>query len=352
MSWDTQAWAAKQRPTHPADKLILIGMSSCSNADHEAYPSIAWLVDWSGYDRKTVIVALQRLAGGLFPLIEDTGRRVGRSAQIKVWRLSAEQKSTGTDLGTVPKVEHSQKRDSTTLSRRQSQKRDTEPVLEPIPISPDKSGEPPLEVKPIAEVKKRATAIPDDWTPPPIAGLTPQAAAYAAQWPTGAYEAHAEAFVNHWQSSGRANGRKLDWHKTWSNWVARDHSTVMRDKKYGIVYAAPAALVDIKPGMSVAAQLEQCPRSAAIRRKLETDMGAAKFASLFGRSAIVIDAKAVRIIAPSEFMASQIERGCGPAIEHHARAVVGAAYQRVKYETGPLMIVCGDDAHGRTAQAA
>jgi hypothetical protein len=70
-------------------------------------------------------------------------------------------------------------------------------------------------------------------------------------------------------------------------------------------------------------------------------MEPAKFGNLFGRSAIVIDAKAVRVIAPNDFFATQIERDCGGAIEHHARAVVGAAFRGVKYEAGPLMIVCG-----------
>lgn len=344
MSWDTQAWAAKQRPTHPADKLILIGLSSCSNVDHEAYPSIAWLVDWSGYDRKTVIVALQRLAGGLFPLIEDTGRRVGRSAQIKVWRLSAEQKSTGTASGTVPKAEPSQKGDSPALSRRQSQKRDTEPVLEPNTLSPDKSGDPPLDAKPPKpERREQAKHIPHDWIAPPIADLTPLAGKLAAQWPAGAYETIAEAFANHWQSESRAVGRKLDWDKTWAKWITTEHTRVMQAKRFGVSYGSPASksVGPISLGTPVADQVLQCPRSAAIRGRLEAELGKAKFTSLFDRSAIVIDAKAVRVVAPNPFVSSCIERECGPAVERHARAVVGAAFRGVKYETGALMIVCG-----------
>lgn len=117
MSWQALAWASKQRPGRASDKLILIALADRHNEDSNiAYPSIAWLCEFSDLNRKTVIASLQRLeAAGL---IADSGQRVGKSKQIKAYSLAIE---------TVPKTEQSQKRDSPEISPRQSQKRDTEP---------------------------------------------------------------------------------------------------------------------------------------------------------------------------------------------------------------------------------
>jgi len=134
MSWETQSWAARQRPGSAAAKLVLLGLASCADANHCAYPSIDWLCEFSDLNRKTVISALQRLESGLLPLVRDTGERRGRTKQVKVYRLSADEGVSAdkdTKNGTVPKTEQSQKRNSTVFSRKESQKRDTEPVREP-----------------------------------------------------------------------------------------------------------------------------------------------------------------------------------------------------------------------------
>lgn len=88
MSWETQSWAAKQRPGSASAKLVLLGLASCADANHCAYPSIDWLCEFGDLNRKTVIAALQRLEDGMFPLIEDTGQRRGRTGQVKVYRLN------------------------------------------------------------------------------------------------------------------------------------------------------------------------------------------------------------------------------------------------------------------------
>jgi hypothetical protein len=56
-------------------------------------------------------------------LIADSGERTGKTLQIKAYRLALE---------TVPKTEQSQKRNSSDFSRKQSQKRDTDTVREPV----------------------------------------------------------------------------------------------------------------------------------------------------------------------------------------------------------------------------
>ncbi|MBO0750452.1 MAG: helix-turn-helix domain-containing protein, partial [Porphyrobacter sp.] len=87
MSWETQSWAAKQRPGSASAKLVLLGLASCADANHDAHPSVQWLCDFSDLNRKTVIAALDRL--GDAGLIADTGDRRGRTGQVKVYRLAA-----------------------------------------------------------------------------------------------------------------------------------------------------------------------------------------------------------------------------------------------------------------------
>lgn len=122
MSFDALAWAAKAKGIRPAEKLVLLGLAECASRDDaECYPSIAALVEFGGLNRKTVIAALDSLIN--HGLIVDTGKVTGRTKQIKVYRLA---------LQTVPKVERFQKRNSTEKSPKQSQKRDTDTVREPV----------------------------------------------------------------------------------------------------------------------------------------------------------------------------------------------------------------------------
>jgi hypothetical protein len=128
MSWDALAWAAKCKVGKAADKLVLLGLADRHNPEtNTAYPSVAWLADFSSLNRKTVITSLDRLEA--LGLISDSGERAGKTRQVKAYRLA---------IGTVPKTEQSQKRNSPRISGKQSQKRDTEPVLEPV-SSEDKS---------------------------------------------------------------------------------------------------------------------------------------------------------------------------------------------------------------------
>ncbi len=122
MSWDALSWAAKQRVGKAADKLVLLALAERHNPESGvAYPSVAWLAEFGSLNRKTVIAALDRLeAAGL---IADSGERKGKTLQIKAYRLALE---------TVPKTEQSQKRNSSTFSFKESQKRDTDTVREPV----------------------------------------------------------------------------------------------------------------------------------------------------------------------------------------------------------------------------
>jgi pyocin large subunit-like protein len=127
MSFDALAWAAKCRPGTASRKLVLLALADRHNNEVDgAYPSIAWLVDFTDLNRKTIISCLDDLES--LGLISDTGERRGDTKQIKLYRLH---------IGTVPKTEPSQKRNSPKKVAKQSQKRDTDTVRTTTPSTSD-----------------------------------------------------------------------------------------------------------------------------------------------------------------------------------------------------------------------
>jgi pyocin large subunit-like protein len=90
MSIQALAWAFKQEIRPAALKFVLVALSDCANEkeDMNLWPSIAHICDVTCLDVKTVkryLVELKRL-----DLLVDTGRRKGRTNQIKVYKLNFE----------------------------------------------------------------------------------------------------------------------------------------------------------------------------------------------------------------------------------------------------------------------
>lgn len=351
MSWQTQNWAGERRGLSPQAKLILIGMASCSDAQHEAYPSVGWLIEWSGLERKTVLKWLAAMSDPEAPggaLIEDTGQRRGRSLQIKVWRLkvasegaiadpAALQKSDAKPSAKiVPKTGQSQKREHPKNGERQSQKRDTEPFLGTNTLStPDGVDAPRRDLDqdllgeaapppPDPAGRDRPHRLPADWEAPPLADLAPEARALAAQWPNGAYAAYAANFRGYWTEVEPKRRTARGWAATFANWVIRVHSDVMRAGKAGISFAPstpakPAAARAVQP---VAALAHEGPAGLAIRAALRGVLGAQISATWLDPAAFLINGDVLDVIAPSEFQrgwiedrfAAQIKAAAGPAV--------------------------------------
>jgi hypothetical protein len=103
VSFDALAWAARQQTGSSGTKLVLLGLAECADRQHGlAFPSIAALVEFSSLDRKSIVSNLDKLETSGF--ISDTGRKVGLTKQIKVYKLNLE---------SIPKKEPSQKRNHT-----------------------------------------------------------------------------------------------------------------------------------------------------------------------------------------------------------------------------------------------
>lgn len=356
MSWETQSWAAKQRPGSASAKLVLLGLASCADANHCAFPSVQWLCDFSDLNRKTVIAAIQRLEDGMFPLIEDTGERRGRTGQVKVYRLAAADAGASSDPAseTVPKAEQFQKRNSSGSGSKQSQKRDTEPVSNLLPPLTAKAVKTPApdfengsegdEPAPAGRTGKRGTRgsrLPEDWEAPPVADLSPMALKLVQQWPSGAYQAVCETFRLHWHSETRAIGCKRDWDAALAKWLINDHSKIMRDAKAGVSFAhlAPARPAGDAPARQfmrpVAAKAKEDERSKAIHAHLRRELGVMLYQQWLEPVALIWDAPGVVVIASSEFQRGWIEDRFQQKIMAAARAVIGPGVRWTRFQVEP-----------------
>lgn len=92
MSLDATIWAWKTRQKQklggalkPLKKLVLLSLADRAGETHECYPSVARLVEDTEMDRKTVLKIIDELIEDGF--ITDTGKREGRTKQVKVYLL-------------------------------------------------------------------------------------------------------------------------------------------------------------------------------------------------------------------------------------------------------------------------
>ncbi len=121
MSSEALAWAFKSDVKPSSVKFTLVALCECANYQTgKIFPSIKHLCQITGQDRKTVISNIGKLVSEGW--LCETGERVGRTGQIKVYQAN---------IGTVPKAEQSQERNGSVFPVKQSQKRDTEPSREP-----------------------------------------------------------------------------------------------------------------------------------------------------------------------------------------------------------------------------
>lgn len=132
MSLEAITWAIKQPVPKPSAKFVLVMLANLAAPDRRgavvAWPSIKYLTQTTGLDRKTVQASLLLLRE--VGLIEDGGERVGRTGSVIVYRLNCDpdlfteqsQKRSSSKNGAAPKTTGS----SPVFPSKQSQKRDTD----------------------------------------------------------------------------------------------------------------------------------------------------------------------------------------------------------------------------------
>lgn len=188
MSSEALAWAFKSDVKPSSVKFTLVALCECANYQTgKIFPSINHLCQITGQDRKTVISNIGKLVAEGW--INETGERVGRTGQIKVYQAN---------VGTVPNMEQSQERNGSAFPFKESQKRDTEPSREP-------------------SSKKNISAheIPDDWEPMSFK-IGSASRDIVDSWPPGIYVTTLEAFVAYHRSRGN---KFKNWQDAWSTWV-------------------------------------------------------------------------------------------------------------------------------------
>lgn len=85
MSIEAITWVSRQAVRPSSVKFVLFAFANCANETRICFPSIDYVATFTSQDRKTVISAIGQLAR--LGYLEDTGKRVGRTGQIKVYRL-------------------------------------------------------------------------------------------------------------------------------------------------------------------------------------------------------------------------------------------------------------------------
>lgn len=115
MTVEAMNWALHQQlpPGRAAAKHVLTILANTANADPHiprqviAFPSVDYLVWATGQNRKTVMSNLKALQE--WGLIEDSGKRTGKTRQIPIYRLNCgpdlfeqSQKRNRSNIGTVP----------------------------------------------------------------------------------------------------------------------------------------------------------------------------------------------------------------------------------------------------------
>lgn len=132
MSIDALNWAFRQKLPRSSEKLVLISLANYTNGNGTVWPSIGRLSYDTSQNRKTVINNIARLIDA--GLLEDTGKRVGTTKSIPVYRFvglcetKQSPKRNSSNGEAVPKLDGS----SPVFTRKQSLKRDTEPLKEPL----------------------------------------------------------------------------------------------------------------------------------------------------------------------------------------------------------------------------
>lgn len=203
MSWGATAWAWRQRLGSSADKLILIALADRHNDESGlAYPSTAWLAENTDLNRKTVMASLARLEAKGY--IIDSGRRVGKTKQVKAYFLALD----GPEKS-IPKTDNLSE-NSPNFSGKGSQKLHKEPLREPI-----------------KQNTARASAMPADWSPSEF-GKGTKSRRIVDSWEPDDLADQLERFAAHHRAKGSVF---KSWQDAWGTWVL--NSPTFGDRRNG-----------------------------------------------------------------------------------------------------------------------
>lgn len=210
MSVQAMTWAFGARGLTPSEKLVLLCLANYATKDLQAWPSQETIAEETELSPRTVWSALKSLEAKEVIHRKRRFRSDGtRTTDVFTINLAAPVFDQARETTRNPCDDHSQ------------------PLQEPLAtVATLTSFEPPLE-PPIGTITpptppkpggRRGERLPDDWQPSP----QDRDKARAEGLTDAEIDRAATEFCNYWHSRPGSGGCKLDWSKTWHNWVIRD----------------------------------------------------------------------------------------------------------------------------------
>lgn len=212
MSFETLIWVRTQKTGSPISRAVLRVLADHAGQDHSCYLRTRLIAAETELSESSVRKAVVKLVeGGLVRVYERydrTGKRVSNRYQLL---------PDGNDTPPPDAEDWADVREQVTLSHTEGPLSHTEggtlSHTEGIPYSEASSSE-ATPVKGAAA--QRATRLPEDFIP------TPEMRKWFAEEKLHlAIDARIEheKFVNYWVGCPGVKGRKLDWPRTWKNWM-------------------------------------------------------------------------------------------------------------------------------------
>ncbi|MEV3818081.1 helix-turn-helix domain-containing protein [Aeromonas salmonicida] len=193
MSMLLMAKAMSIKVGNPLRKLVLIKLADNASDTGECWPSYQHIADQCEISRRSVINHIDAMCEvGLLTKESRVGPK-GKRSNVYVLTLDG--------AGDAHRISHS-----------------LEPVIDPKipPVSP--LG----EKRPASETPRRGTRLPNDWMLP---GEWGRWAIQETGLPRERILMEAATFADYWQALPGAKAIKLDWEKTWRNWIRRAASS-------------------------------------------------------------------------------------------------------------------------------
>lgn len=246
MSLAAMTWAFGIELRPAALKFLLISLADNADDQGRAFPAIATLCAKTSLDRKTVIAGLDALERR--GLLSDTGKRVGRTSQVKVYRLvgfasnntengtvgaanaDSNTESNGSAIGTAsPALSKSTENgintgngtlsNSTVFPCKESQKRSLSPSSPPSQTLPPLT--PPILEPSGNKILARAKRSPDTAKRlPEDFELTAERYQIALAERLDPVREFAN-FRDHWSATSGARARKHNWDAAWRIWCRK-----------------------------------------------------------------------------------------------------------------------------------
>lgn len=218
MSHEATAWARRQKTGSGPAKFILLVLADYASTDYSCYPSVKKLADITELGESTVRNATKTLAeqGLIRVFYRYRDNQTRRSSRYQLLVDGAETAEPDDDdwagQRQVPAESQRQEPAGTPQEPALSQRQE-------LAVIPDKdpSLRDPSAVTPGAARTAKATRIPDGFYPTPEMQEWFKQEGLTSQIPNPRVE-H-EKFCDYWGAKGGADARKVDWVKTWRNWM-------------------------------------------------------------------------------------------------------------------------------------